>query len=76
MDMVHRVVPNTTWLSAISPVYYYNLSKPLVPSYGTNVGGMLVMLAISIVLSGVAILLFVGRDIGAAVPLPAFSAAA
>jgi ABC-2 type transport system permease protein len=72
LDMVHRVVPNTTWVSAISPVYYYNLSKPLIPSYGTNAGGMLILLAISIVLSGIAILLFVGRDVGAAVPLPAF----
>src|SRR5712691_9220576 len=36
LDMVHRVVPNTEWLSRLSPVYYYNLSKPLVPasSYG------------------------------------------
>lgn len=73
LDMVHRVVPNTTWVSAISPVYYYNLSKPLIPASfvggGTNAGGMLVMLAISVVLSGIAILLFVGRDVGA-VALP------
>jgi ABC-2 type transport system permease protein len=73
LDMVHRVVPNTTWVSAISPIYYYNLSKPLIPSSvaggGTNAGGMLVMLAISVVLSGIAILLFVERDIGA-VSLP------
>lgn len=76
MDMVHRVVPNTLWVSAISPVYYYNLSKPLIPSSfaggGTNAGGMLVMLAISVVLSGIGIWLFVGRDIGA-VSLPSLA---
>jgi len=72
LDMVHRVVPNTVWVSAISPVYYYNLSKPLVPSYGTNAGGLLVMLSISVVLSGIGILLFVGRDVGATIALPRF----
>src|SRR5690242_3126857 len=28
VDMVHRVVPNTEWFSRLSPIYYYNLSKP------------------------------------------------
>ena len=76
LDMVHRVIPNSLWVSAISPVYYYNLSKPLIPSSfaggGTNAGGMLVMLAISVVLSGIGIWLFVGRDVGA-VALPGLS---
>jgi ABC-2 type transport system permease protein len=70
LDMVHRVIPNTDWISRLSPVYYYNLSKPLVPSYGTNVGGLLVMLALSLVLSGVALAIFVRRDIGRVVTLP------
>src|SRR5450759_738023 len=30
LDMVHRVVPNTEWISRLSPIYYYNLSKPLI----------------------------------------------
>ena len=76
LDMVHRVVPNTDWISQISPVYYYNLSKPLVPAssygvpsstYGANAGGMLVLLAISVVLSGAALWLFARRDIGGTV---------
>src|SRR5438132_1746827 len=37
LDMVHRVIPDTEWISRLSPVYYYNLSKPLVPSHGANV---------------------------------------
>jgi ABC-2 type transport system permease protein len=41
LDMVHRVIPNTEWLSRFSPVYYYNLSRPLVPGYGVNLGAML-----------------------------------
>ena len=70
LDMVHRVVPNSLWVSRLSPVYYYNLSKPLVPSYGTNFGAVLVMAALTIVLSGAAVWLFARRDVGGTVPLP------
>ena len=70
LDMVHRVVPNTEWISRLSPIYYYNLSKPLIPSYGTNGGAMIVQLALAALLGGVAIWLFVRRDVGGTVPLP------
>ena len=70
LDMVHRVVPNSEWLSRLSPVYYYNLSKPLIPAYGVNPGGMLVLLVLSMLLSGAALWLFLRRDVGATVPLP------
>jgi ABC-2 type transport system permease protein len=70
LDMVHRVVPNTDWISRLSPIYYYNLSKPLIPSYGVNAGGMAVQLALAVVLGGAAIWLFVRRDVGGTVPLP------
>ncbi|HVB23266.1 MAG TPA: ABC transporter permease subunit [Ktedonobacteraceae bacterium] len=81
LDMVHRVIPNTDWISRLSPVYYYNLSKPLVPAssygvpsstYGANPGAMLVLLALSILLSGAAIWLFARRDIGGTVTGPAW----
>jgi len=72
VDSLHRLFPGTEWISRLSPVYYYNLSKPLVPSYGTNTGGMLVLLALALVLGGAAVLLFVRRDVGGVVPLPAW----
>ena len=72
IDMVHRVVPNTDWFSHFSPIYYYNLNKPLVPGFGFNPGALFVLLALSIVLSGAAIWLFVGRDISGTVKLPAW----
>src|SRR5258708_4312977 len=72
LDMVHRVIPGTEWLSRLSPVYYYNLSKPLVPSYGTNPGAMLVLLGLSVLLSGAALWLFARRDVGATIALPRF----
>jgi ABC-2 type transport system permease protein len=70
LDMVHRVVPNTDWISRLSPIYYYNLSKPLIPSYGVNASAMIFQLAIAGVLGGVAVWLFVRRDVGRTVPLP------
>jgi ABC-2 type transport system permease protein len=51
-------------LGHLSPLYYYDLSKPLIPTYGTNVGGLLVMAMAALVLGGVSILLFPRRDIG------------
>ena len=70
LDMVHRVIPNSEWISRFSPIYYYNRSKPLVPSYGTNAGAMLLLLVLGLVLSGAAVFLFARRDVGGTVPLP------
>jgi len=66
------VIPGTDWISRFSPIYYYNLSKPLIPGYGTNPGALLSILALNILLSGLAIWLFVRRDIGSTVRVPAF----
>ena len=70
LDMVHRVIPNSEWISRVSPVYYYNLSKPLVPSHGANVGAMILLGTLTLVLSGAAVWFFGRRDVGATVPLP------
>lgn len=70
LDMVHRVFPDAEWVSRLSPIYYYNLSKPVITSYGANAGALLVLFALSLVLTGAALWLFVGRDIGAPVTLP------
>src|SRR6266550_1308531 len=70
LDMVHRVIPNTEWISRLSPIYYYNLSKPLVPGHGANAGAMLFLLALALILSAAAIWLFARRDVGGTVTLP------
>src|SRR5258708_2973365 len=70
LDMVHRVAAGVDWVSQLSPIYYYNLSNRLIPSYGARVGGMSVLLALALVLNGAAIWLFARRDVGATVPLP------
>jgi polyether ionophore transport system permease protein len=70
VDMVHRVIPNTEWFSRLSPIYYYNLSKPLIPSYGTSASGMVVLLCLAAVLTAAAVWLFVRRDVGDVVRVP------
>ncbi|HET7419477.1 MAG TPA: ABC transporter permease subunit [Candidatus Dormibacteraeota bacterium] len=70
VDMVHRVIPGTDWFSHLSPIYYYNLSKPLIPSYGVSAGGMLVQLGLAVALSVAAVWLFARRDVADTVKLP------
>ena len=70
LDMVHRVIPNTDWISRLSPIYYYNLSKPLIVGYGANLGAMLFLVALTLVLAAAAIWLFARRDVGDTVALP------
>ena len=72
LDMVHRVAPSAGWLSRLSPIYYYNLSKALVPGYGVNAGAMLLLVGLALLLSGTAVWLFVRRDVGGTVPLPSW----
>lgn len=70
LDMVHRVYPGAEWASRLSPVYYFNESKPLVPSYGISVGGMAVLAGLAAVLVAASLVLFARRDVGGTVALP------
>ena len=70
LDMANRVFPDSGWVARLSPVYYYNLSKPLIPSVGASATGMLVLLGLAVGLSAFAAWLFVRRDIGATSALP------
>lgn len=70
VDMFHRVIDGADWLSRLSPIYYYNESKALIPSYGTSVEGFAVQLALAVVLTGAAVWLFTRRDVGDVVKLP------
>src|SRR6202158_1800107 len=54
LDMVHRVAANADWISRLSPIYYSTLTKPLVPSLGANAGAMVVLLALALILGGLA----------------------
>jgi polyether ionophore transport system permease protein len=70
IDGIGRVL-NLGWLRWTSPFYYWGLSKPLIASYGTNAGALLVLTVGALILCGAAIWLFARRDIGApALDLP------
>jgi len=51
-------------LRYLSPTYYANLSRPLIPGLGTNWGSMLGVAAVSTGLVALSALLFTHRDIG------------
>jgi len=76
LDGTGRIYPSIHWVRWLSPNYYYNLSKPLIGSYGTNAAAMLFLLALGALLLVVSLALFERRDIGAVVPLPLFGARA
>jgi ABC-2 type transport system permease protein len=71
MTSVGRTVPGGGWVGQLSPLHYFELSKPLVASYGTSPRAMLALAALSAALSAVGLALFVRRDVGAHVALPA-----
>jgi polyether ionophore transport system permease protein len=70
VDSLHRVIPSTDWISRLSPTYWYNLSKPLIPSYGTHFEGLALQLALALLLTAVAVWLFLRRDVGDVIALP------
>jgi ABC-2 type transport system permease protein len=65
MDSTGRTFAGASWLSKLSPVYYFNRSKPLISSYGTSPGAMLLLAALTVGLSAIAIRIFTRRDLGA-----------
>ncbi len=65
-----RIMDNGEWLRRFSPLYYHDLSKPLIPSYGTNIGALMVLTGAALVLAGASGYLFSVRDIGGVVGLP------
>src|SRR5262245_30805538 len=65
-----RVIAHGKWIAQLSPLYYFELNKPLVAGYAVDWGAVIVMSALAFVLSGVALAIFVRRDIGAPAVMP------
>lgn len=65
LDGMGRISPDLAWVSRLSPFHLFNLSKPLIASYGTSPGAMLALGAIAVVLGAAAVPLFKRRDLGA-----------
>ena len=64
LDGTGRTIASLSGLQRVSPLFYYQLSKPLIPSYGTNVGGMLVLVVLCAIAVGISVPLFAMRDVG------------
>lgn len=65
LDGTGRTAPDLAWVSRLSPFYLYNLSKPLIASYGTSPGALLALAALAALLGAASVPLFVRRDVGA-----------
>ena len=65
LTSVGRIVPDAAWLARLSPLYYFELNKPLVAGYPVNIGGLVMMVTLALGLTLVGLALFVRRDIGA-----------
>ena len=68
LDSTGRLV-NGSWVQYLSPFYYYNLNRPLIPSFPDQPAGALLLLGLSLLCAGMSLVLFARRDIGR----PAFS---
>lgn len=64
LDGTGRTVESLSWLQRISPYFYYQLSKPLIASYGANPGGLLVLAVLCGLCVAIAVPLFIRRDVG------------
>jgi ABC-2 type transport system permease protein len=64
LNAAGRIVENGVWLRRLSPLYYYDLNKPLIASYTGKPGAYLILLALSAALAGISLALFARRDIG------------
>jgi ABC-2 type transport system permease protein len=64
-----RTVPRGEWIGRLSPVYYFEQNRPLLPAAVTNVPAMALLAGLALVLGGAGIALFLRRDIGGVIRL-------
>lgn len=70
LDGTGRAYPRLALVQRLSPNFYYGLSKPLIPTYGTNLGAMALLFALGLALLVGTVVIFLPRDIGAVATLP------
>ena len=64
LNGTERMIDNGEWLQRLTPFYYHDLSKPIIPGYGANVGALALLAGVCVVLGGAGVALFARRDIG------------
>ncbi len=63
LDSTGRLI-NGSWVQYLSPFYYYNLNRPLIPSFPDQPLAALLLLGLSLLCAGTSLVLFARRDIG------------
>jgi ABC-type transport system involved in multi-copper enzyme maturation permease subunit len=64
LNSLAHMAPGLETLARFSPVYYFGLSKAIVPRYGANAGAMVVLASLTAIFALAGITLFLRRDIG------------
>ncbi len=65
LDITGREV-NGSWVQYFSPFYYYNLNRPLIPSFQDTPVAALLLVGLSVLCAALSLVLFARRDIGRA----------
>jgi len=63
LDSTGRLLPGS-WVQYLSPFYYYNLNRPLIPSFPDQPLAAVLLASLAVLCAGVSLLLFARRDIG------------
>ena len=63
LDSTGRLI-NGSWVQYLSPFYYYNFNRPLIPSFPDQPWAALLLLGLSLLCAGGSTVLFARRDIG------------
>jgi ABC-2 type transport system permease protein len=64
LNSLAHTAPDTDGLAHLSPVYYFGLSKPLIPGHGVDPVAMLVLVVMTLVPAALGVVLFLRRDVG------------
>ncbi len=63
LDSTGRLLPGS-WVQYLSPFYYYNLNRPLIPSFPDQPLAAMLLAGLAVLFVGASLLLFARRDIG------------
>jgi ABC-2 type transport system permease protein len=63
LDSTGRLL-NGSWVQYLSPFYYYNLNRPLIPGFPDQPLAAVLLASLAVLCAGVSLILFARRDIG------------